>query len=387
MTKSHKKRKRSESIERTPMRTSSSKDPELAGCASPELRPAENEYLPALNSTISPSFALKNISPNDLSSVRTFGSDEISDQDVRCKWEMEKMADQLRENINLADVSGYTIEPSSSKSQAEQEDDDNEIDVHDNSKTVFTLSVNENSCNAVDVPTPVSAATEEKPLPNDLSFNGKIGDTSSGLPKGNEIEKQPNDSSRLSREILQLETSREKINERSPDLFSDEDVDTALDDDEEPEYEETAIEDTSAATIDDKNDWEQKERNLRKNIQNQLSGILPPPSVTYCHHDIAAMLILYKTNVDAMQVPSTYQEDSETLDENFNFKPKEIIDMQWPEITNSSAKGIHYNRTKHSDHIEILFMKLAERNIGSETSSSFSYNEAPNAKKKTVRKM
>lgn len=382
LLKSQNNYKHLKSIGKSPMRTSTNTDPELAGCASPQLRPHDNELFPALNSTASPT-ADKFISPNNLSSVRTYGSEEISDQDVRCKLEMEKLSNHLHENVNLADVSGLTIEPSSSKSN--DSDDDDEIEIDDKSTTIFTLSVNENSCNAVDVPTPVCNANDENPISEELSFNGKICDTNtSSISKTNEND---NENSRLCREILRLETSREKINERSPDLFSDDDddIDAALENNVEPEYEDTAVEDISTNTIEDKNDWEQKERATRKKIQFKLSGILPPPSVTYCQHDIATMLILYKTNIDKMQISNMNQ--NEVSDRNCNFKPQQIDDLQWPDIMISSTHGIHYNRTKHSDQIEIMYMRLSERHIGNETSSSFLFSDAANGKKKTVRKV
>lgn len=363
----------------------------------------------------------------DFGNVRTFGSEEISDQDICCKLEMEKFANNLiclRDNKELLDVSQFSIEPSSSPS-----DDD---DIGKSRKTnkitnIFTISVNENSCNAVEYEMSAVDTTKEKQLIKDLSFNGKLGIEFNneqsrceiGIVKNNSQSTQQRCDeannrvgemeckSQSSLNLLRLERSRENINEQSPDLFSD-DEDTALIGKElsfDKIHPRSAIGNNSfTSTANDEKEyvdsdvWQNKEKAISKRIQNLLSGVLPPPSVTNIQQDIANMLNLYKANLeimndenktnDSVSATATVLEET-TIDSIASFMPKEVAEMKWPNLLQSNTHGLHYNRTKYTDNIEIMYMKLADRFIGcgQETGSSFTCNVTMSAKKKTNRKM
>lgn len=197
---------------------------------------------------------------------------------------------------------------------------------------------------------------------------------------------------------LQLETSRELINERSPDLFSDDD-DLEYNNNERDEgdvkkcTENTTTEandSTTSTKSEDKetstdNCIEKSERSVTKHIQNLLCGILPPPSVTYVQHDIGNLLSMYKRNLATMDFDCG---DKDTLrdQKSHPIMPEVLEDVEWPHMTKINAYGLHYNRTKYTENIDMLFMKLVERNVGQETGSSFTYVSA-STKKKPARKL
>lgn len=341
----------------------------------------------------------------ECSSAQTIASEEFSDQDVRCRTEMEKHDMRLRstihDNENLCNESNFSIEPTST-------DDENDelscraaaLKICKTSSNLHTLSVNENSNNAVDNAISSTSYTTETEL-TDLSFNGKLKpDTSNNttdsiieLHKENKTTNVAvsNDKSNLELQ-LKLESSREQINERSPDLFSDDD-DCGGGDNEGDNNEQTNVDanDSIASTkSEDKennsdNCNEKTERSISKRIQNLLCGILPPPSVTYVQHDISNLLSMYKRNV-ALMHSDQCNEDAFVDQLSHPIIPKALENVEWPQISKINAYGLHYNRTKYTENIEMLFMKLVERNVGQETGSSFTYVSA-SAKKKPARKL
>lgn len=348
-------------------------------------------------------------------SDHTFDSEEISDQDIGCQNEMKRFASNLkcmRENANLLNVSQFSIEPSSSPS--DNDDTDNRSKRRSKTSGILTLSLNEDSCNAVDLPISARKCDDVKDIMTDLSFNGKIinefSQASAIDDNGTETnanntsgaaydESVANTSSRSNLELFQLETSREIMNEQSPDMFADDDDD---DDDIDPVYyvDEKDTEkdyfgdDSMTATnmaekeVDEADLWNRKEKATSRRIQNLLSGIPPPPSITFCQHDIATMLELYNTNSKTLQ--TTDESGADSVDSGFtkdDFIPDELNGMEWPKVTNASAYGVHFHRSKYSDRIEMMYMKLAERHIGHETSSSFTFDASVNAAKKPARKM
>lgn len=346
-------------------------------------------------------------------SEQTFDSEEISDQDIGCRNEMKRLASNLncmRENSNLLNVSQFSIEPSSSPS-----DDDTYKRSKRKSKSsgILTLSVNEDSCNAVDLPIFARKCDDVKRIMADLSFNGKISNEitqtsaidDNGLMANTDkavVQNVANTSCRSKLDIFQLETSREIINEQSPDIFADDDDDddtgigTAYAFEMETDKEQSSYfaDDSMTATniaekeVDDVDMWNRKEKVTSRRLQNLLCGILPPPSITFCQYDIATMLKLYKENSEILQM--TDESGGDSVDSAYaktDFIPDELDGAKWPDVQSASAYGVHYNRTKHSDNIEIMYMKLAERHISHETSSSFTFDASTNAVKKPARKM
>lgn len=191
------------------------------------------------------------------------------------------------------------------------------------------------------------------------------------------------------------------IHERSPDLFSDDDDDEADEDsgnDGTNECETLAIPDvevgcTAADSIssDDKDTGpmsrENNEKAINKRIQDMLSGVLPPPSVTYIEYDCNNLLAMYKRNYVEMQdfigninAKATANDDNATM-------PEKLNGAEWPEISECDEYGLHFNRTKYTESIEMLYMRLAERNVGLETGSSFLCGISTNIRKKPPKKL
>lgn len=384
----------------------------IAQCSQDKVGPtAQNNDMHINGHPLSGSLLKRAIRSTECSSAQTVASEEFSDQDVRCRTEMEKHDARLRstmhENENLCNESNFSIEPTSS-------DDENDelscraaaLKICKTSSNLHTLSVNENSNNAVDNAISSASYTTETEL-TDLSFNGKLKPDASNNTTDSIIELHKenktnnvtvsNDKSNLELQ-LQLESSREQINERSPDLFSDDDDcggggggdggDNEADNNEQTNVD--ANDSIASTKSEDKennsdNCIEKTERSISKRIQNLLCGILPPPSVTYVQHDISNLLSMYKRNV-ALMHSEQCNEDAFVDQPSHPIIPKPLENVEWPQISKINAYGLHYNRTKYTENIEMLFMKLVERNVGQETSSSFTYVSA-SAKKKPARKL
>lgn len=334
-------------------------------------------------------------------------SEEYSDQDVRFQIDMHK-PDKIFNRFE--NISQYTIEPASSDDDAQQTDESANDDTFTN---LPTLSVNENSSNAIDLTISSIIYVPEPELIKDLSFNGKLNTESkiskiietnetSGISFGNPLQlpeilgklenEALNTSERSNLEMqLQLETSRERINERSPDLFSDEEKDLEDEAIVAKNNEHSTSVATTSISFEDKDNQaddyiEKNEKQISKRLQGLLSGILPPPSITYVDHDITSLLTLYNKNVALMGLDNQ-QNNIPTDDQSISWMPKELDNIKWPHIERLNVHGLHYNRTKYTDNLEIMYMKLVERNVGQETCSSFTYNVSMGAKKKPIRKV
>lgn len=351
---------------------------------------------------------------HDFHQEPTFDSEEIPDQDIFCRNEMKKFANNLkcmRENTDLLNVSKFSIEPSSPQSE-NSGDIGNGTRRKSNATGILTLSLNENSCNAVDLPISVRKCDDVKDIMADLSFNGKISneitqpsaiDVNGPMPIANAAETSDenvaNNTSQSNLEIFRLETSREIMNEQSPDIFADDDDDddTGIDtsyvceNNTTNEYfgdDSQTTANVAETQFDVADLWNRKEKADIRRIQSVLSGILPPPSITFCQYDVSKMLELYKTNSENLQ--TTDENSGASGDSAFSkteFIPDELDGIEWPKVRNAAAHGVHYNRTKYSDSIEAMYMKVAERHIGHETSSSFTFDASANTVKKPVKKM
>lgn len=387
---------------------------------------------------------LSNTASTEYGLEQTIASEEYSDQDIRCLTEMTKNEQQIQARIDNTSIDGgneshLTIEPNSSDDEEKNENDMaycktmHKAQNESKRAIVTTANIDEDSDNAVD-----NAISNERytignsSTPTELSFNGKL----KQLPpiNTNELKNVSNNDRNDSAIIansdsicnksnlelqLQLETSREHINERSPDLFSEvDDLDnmttndeindddiaaaaaasanaSAFTDNDDDGVNVSGINDsieTKAATTDcPEKHIEMTERALNKRIQTLLSGLLPPPSITFVQHDIINLLSIYKRNIALMDLPRITGGDNDSKSTDLETVPSGIKDKTWPQLKWTRAYGIHYNRTKYTDHIESMYMKLVERNVGQETASSFTFNAANNtsaaAKRKPIRKL
>lgn len=375
------------------------------------------------------SLAEKAIALTECGSAQTIGSEEFSDQDVRCRIEIgqdeRRLQEQIEDNASQCNESHFSIEPTSSDDEEEVTSRASISKVYDSSSNLHTHSINENSNNAVD-----NAILDTNQLPamelTELSFNGKLKPeplVKETITWANETIKTKtetehkkdlnisNASDKSSLELqLQLETSHEHINERSPDLFSDEDdfdadnnnhsaVNTVDPNDIVDAANETNADGDVNDSVEVKNiedndkNIEKTEKAISKRIQAILCGILPPPSVTYIQHDITDLLSMYKRNATLCDPTIQFNNDKDNRrNENCDqlttpVMPKVLDSVEWPQLKRVNAYGLHYNRTKYTDNIEMMFMKLVERNVGQETGSSFTFSISTSAKKKPVRKL
>ncbi|XP_055627394.1 uncharacterized protein LOC129769285 [Toxorhynchites rutilus septentrionalis] len=278
-------------------------------------------------------------------------------------------------------------------------------------KEIRGILITEDSCNAVDHKISNSLEDEKKVSVEDLSFNGKIncfnGKMSDTSPRSNaenvelnhSDEKLRRDKFNESFEMLTKENSSlmHYTNEKSPDLFDDDD---SAANDLKSDTEDIPLEDRSFNTsilsssiANSACPAAEIERVILKRLQGSLSGVLPPPSVTFSNIDVNRMLTLYREN-EARYVyrhDQPTQESKEELNEssvlsNCLSRPthtrSDIEMLGWPELLMAKGYGLHYNRSTVSEKIELLGLKYIDRYIGAETSSTFNITHSPSSSKK-----
>ncbi|XP_045452317.1 uncharacterized protein LOC123661398 [Melitaea cinxia] len=193
---------------------------------------------------------------------------------------------------------------------------------------------------------------------------------------------------------------------RSPDIFSDED-------DVEPSPQEVPFWDFVK-------DHEIYDKKRARKIEEALRGILPPPSVTTLKTDVTEMLKKYycflpifngeeNLNVEANSMTPTkkvsfikipvatgvlddlqeiaagvslpkFKSNKLEMDGNTSKNDKSIdlkicseteaMESQWPDLLKCNHYDIYYNLTSHSEKIEQLLQRYAERYVGAETDTS-----------------
>ncbi|XP_058122561.1 uncharacterized protein LOC131282907 [Anopheles ziemanni] len=330
----------------------------------------------------------------------------------------------------------------------------------------------DDSCNAVDNKligeNDTSERDEQTIGDGDLSFNGKIkplkiDDSTAGVATGaatageamhcelidatkgfertdSEMTDDVNRRCRASRkdrlnESLELLTKENSSwmhynNEKSPDLFADNDndadgvaeernqfnhVDAENNDPDEDADAESCYRnktrrsggfetDDLYCTVEGTVPSDTVERVLLKRLQSSLSGVPPPPSLTYSHIDVERMLALYQNNVaqwgwgsSCRGSQSTSKAESvghcietvplpQCLSKPTHLTP-ELGAIGWPDLLRHRAHGLHYNKSTVSEKIELLGLKYIERYIGAETSSSFNMSHSPSSAKKRNQRM
>lgn len=230
----------------------------------------------------------------------------------------------------------------------------------------------ENSCNAVYNTISSTSGKDLNNFSNDLSFNGKIdsmlkkveynhssvnisnssfdNDDSDRLlinENSNQENEEELNKARLnvSLELMaqQDTSSMMYTNEKSPDLFADDD-----DEDEGVVDDVHTLEDSQLLVIDKSATEEEhiiikNERILLKRLQMSLTGVLPPPSVTHTQLNIGHMVELYKKHEkEYFYIPSDHTSKCESKES--LFKPdqtvEEVKQMSWPNVMMAKAHGI-----------------------------------------------
>uniref|UniRef100_A0A2M4BCD0 Uncharacterized protein n=1 Tax=Anopheles marajoara TaxID=58244 RepID=A0A2M4BCD0_9DIPT len=333
----------------------------------------------------------------------------------------------------------------------------------DERKVIPGLLALEDSCNAVDNALRPDLKDDEDSIESDLSFNGKINtlkadktaapvaandsgvvmmaparqapeceliDATKGFERANtrkeSIERAQQEKLNKSAELLAKENSSwiHYNNEKSPDLFADEDDDEEEeyygrrnDDVTEPDEVDEGVEVRQAGSQklrhssgvglpvnepDDKDDH--VERVWLKRMQLSLSGVPPPPSLTFSNMEIDQLLTLYgkrtqpETKQDCMtptkaadelkpgDVPSQTSRVPDCLSKPTH-STEQLASSEWPDLLKCRAHGLHYNKSTVTEKLELLGLKYVERYIGAETSCSFNMTHSPSSAKKRNQRM
>lgn len=262
----------------------------------------------------------------------------------------------------------------------------------------------EDSCNAVDNKISSEDSVSNELAPEELSFNGKI----KGLNMDNNSrgESTTATNSKVNREKLnesfELLTKENSSlmhynNEKSPDLFADDDDEEEEEDpsksDTEDVEEDKSFNVSITGNASTMGQVDQMERAILKRLQTSLSGVLPPPSVTYSRIDVDRMITLYKEH----EANFCYRETdavTATIDDSESEMPTcgsmnkpthtmaELQQMDWPQLLQLRAHGVCYNRSTVTEKIELLGLKYIDRYVGSETASTFNVPRSPSSAKK-----
>jgi len=253
----------------------------------------------------------------------------------------------------------------------------------------FYESMEENSCNAMDMPT---TSVKSKTTTANLSFDGKIKSlTESEVPRNSRLSTVPECSQNPP---LQLSESFTMNNERSPDLFADSDDDDNNDDQTdkglgttledlpealeesqcvseaptshntsarysltgqtESSFVDEQTQDTQLTSSDPRRHFIEncrRERELHRRIRRCLQGVRPPPTVTTPDTDIINTVVNMKAKVinflvgkDADAIPSCSIEDSGICATSSLFKPThslaEAQSMSWRDVLGVRQHGL-----------------------------------------------
>ncbi|XP_065088103.1 uncharacterized protein mi isoform X2 [Ochlerotatus camptorhynchus] len=318
-------------------------------------------------------------------------SSEPSNEEAPVNYIENKIISLLNQADDKASV------PSSSKEQEVDRPVEAVEKSPEKTERISGMLAAEDSCNAVD--NKISSCDDEtshnEVPPGELSFNGKIkslnapcegsqcelASAKKGLERTNTNEKVRKDKLNESFEILTKENSSlmHYNNEKSPDLFADDDNDDSCMDDSKSDSDEVGDEDnvtsTSAVCVDP---IAQIEKTLLKKLQSSLSGVLPPPSVTYPCIDASRMLTLFKQNEDRLFYRNEVVEPFKSVClSKPTHSPEELRKLEWPELMKARAHGLYYNHSIISEKIDMLGLKYIDRYIGSETSSTLNETRAP----------
>lgn len=319
-------------------------------------------------------------------------SSEPSNEDAPVTYIESKIKSLYNQGEEIESV------PSSSKESEKVQ----RLEALEKTERINGILTAEDSCNAVDnkISSCDADASQNEVPPGELSFNGKI-KTLNAPSEGSQCElansaekletsaneKVRKDKLNESFEILTKENNSlmHYNNEKSPDLFADDDNDdgSCVDDGKSDSVDE--VEEYMAGTnavFDDP--ISQIEKALLKRLQSSLSGVLPPPSVTHSRIDASRMLTLYKQNADHLIYRN--EEIVEPYSSVCLNKPthslEELHKLKWPELMKAKAHGLYYNHSVISEKLDMLRLKYVDRYIGSETSSTLNGARSPCSAKK-----
>ncbi|XP_064543576.1 uncharacterized protein mi isoform X2 [Drosophila montana] len=294
----------------------------------------------------------------------------------------------------------------------------------------------ENSCNAVDMPPATIAAPITKPNTDSLSFDGKIKSLTEA-PSSSRLPTVRESAANCAPQEQQQQLSESFIfkkmnNERSPDLFADSDEEengdnqtdkglgTTLEDLPEVLEESQCVSeapapshnssarysltaptessfvdehtlDTQLTCSDTRTHFIEncrRERELYRRIRRCLQGVRPPPTVTTPDIDVISTVVNMKENVLNFLISPSSIEDSGICATPSLFKPThslaEAQGMSWREVLGVRQHGLSYNLNKAAEQNEYLSLSVVERYVGAETATSY-VRSPSSAKKRNMR--
>ncbi|RZF48301.1 hypothetical protein LSTR_LSTR010264 [Laodelphax striatellus] len=98
-------------------------------------------------------------------------------------------------------------------------------------------------------------------------------------------------------------------------------------------------------------------------LRNVLSGVPPPPTLTFLQMDASHLLELWNQNIQQFNLQDVSGRDTNPVE-------KDLAAKSWQESQADYYYGIYYNRSTLSEQLEALSVKYQERYVGNETSTS-----------------
>ncbi|XP_030558051.1 uncharacterized protein LOC115760720 isoform X1 [Drosophila novamexicana] len=290
----------------------------------------------------------------------------------------------------------------------------------------------ENSCNAVDMPPASIAAPITKPNTDNLSFDGKIKSLTEA-PSSSRLPTVPESAPQQQQQLSESFIFKKMNNERSPDLFAESDEEEENGDNQTDKGLGTTLEDlpevleesqcvseapgpshntsarysltapTESSFVDEHTLDTQltgsdtrthfiencrRERELYRRIRRCLQGVRPPPTVTTPDIDVISTVVNMKENVLNFLTSPSSIEDSGICATPSLFKPThslaEAQGMSWREVLGVRQHGLSYNLNKAAEQNEYLSLSVVERYVGAETATSY-VRSPSSAKKRNMR--
>ncbi|KAL5286098.1 hypothetical protein ACFFRR_007656 [Megaselia abdita] len=274
-------------------------------------------------------------------------------------------------------------------------------------------SIDENSCNAVDIPLAGQVNEQTLTIQNELSqflcFNGRFPQTkeivgekppleeenavdfllniSAEAPENTFVEQMTEDEGDGGGKIILSAAKKVTFEEsmRSPDLFADDDSE---DEKEIPIIptitEEPELNESAEVEVENCNFIKKREKLVYRRYRSYMSGVIPPPSVINSNANLLEAIHSNRTNILNSFEKLRSGNPTPPFDGEPLFKPshaKEVIDqMEWPDIQHVNYHGIHYNVSEISEKIEGMTLQITDRFVGCETASS--YQPLPSSAKK-----
>lgn len=299
--------------------------------------------------------------------------------------------------LNISNNEELSTILSDKPSQQQQNYQFQRIELLDSSKEVTSASFShqlEDSCNAMDLN--ISCHANETSILDtnnmELSFNGKINEMNSTailehkeqfsmLPEsfndGEDLDEEEERIRNESFEQLKKEDSGKMllVNEKSPEVVNDENDD--IDSDENPQESELMLINVEVKPLRDSDNF------IMNRLQNSLSELSVPASITSLPLSLSEMLSTYKQNLTKEPISEVKSSALFIPSHPFN----NVLSMEWPELRDVKAHGIMYNRNDDCEEIELMRLRYTDKFIRAETTTSYTHRNGPTSAKKRIERL